>query len=526
MMGIVTKATTRHEIGQEIKDIRERVKEVAERRDRYNVDAIRPANTMVDPRITSLYTKATDLVGIDEAIEELITRLTKGDDMSVQKQRIVSIVGFGGLGKTTLAKAVHDKLKKQFDCTAFVSVSQNPDLNKLLKNMLYELDKEKYANVHSQMLEEKHLIDQLREFLQNKRYNVDAIRPANTMVDPRITSLYTKATDLVGIDEAIEELITRLTKGDDMSVQKQRIVSIVGFGGLGKTTLAKAVHDKLKKQFDCTAFVSVSQNPDLNKLLKNMLYELDKEKYANVHSQMLEEKHLIDQLREFLQNKRVVLKDNKEGRWDDLCAALVVSLGKLHKIQTLLVTSDDVAVDLDGSVESLGNLQSYLRISGTRSQPTWINPASLLLLSFLDITMVEVRKEDIQALGMLQALRYLVVSVCGKTLQVLGRFTVGPDAFPCAIRCELSGFSTVPSMFPPGAMPRLEEFRFCIGLEDFSEGEFVADDLALGHLPSIQRVDVGFLGQQTVGNEELIAKVQEKLRHEADIHPNHPSINL
>ena len=34
MMGIVTKAKTRHEIGQEIKDIKERVKEVAERRDR------------------------------------------------------------------------------------------------------------------------------------------------------------------------------------------------------------------------------------------------------------------------------------------------------------------------------------------------------------------------------------------------------------------------------------------------------------------------------------------------------------
>ena len=34
MRDIVTKAKTRHEIGQDIKDIMERVKEVAERRER------------------------------------------------------------------------------------------------------------------------------------------------------------------------------------------------------------------------------------------------------------------------------------------------------------------------------------------------------------------------------------------------------------------------------------------------------------------------------------------------------------
>ena len=143
--------------------------------DRYKVDAIKPGKILVDPRITALYTKATDLVGIDEATEELITRLTKGDDMSAQQQRVVSIVGFGGLGKTTLAKAVYDQLRVQFDCTAFVSVSQNPDLNKLLKNMLYELDKQKHANIHSTMLEEKHLIDLAREFLENKRYGASSL---------------------------------------------------------------------------------------------------------------------------------------------------------------------------------------------------------------------------------------------------------------------------------------------------------------------------------------------------------------
>jgi disease resistance protein RPM1 len=87
-----------------------------------------------------------------------------------QQKRIVSIAGFGGLGKTTLAKAVYDEIKAQFDCTAFVSVSRNPDTQKLLKDMLYELDKEKFADIHSKMLDERFLIDKLMECLTTRRY--------------------------------------------------------------------------------------------------------------------------------------------------------------------------------------------------------------------------------------------------------------------------------------------------------------------------------------------------------------------
>ena len=82
---------------------------------------------------------------------------------------VVSIAGFGGLGKTTLAKAVYDKIKGQFDCTAFVSVSRNPDAKKLLKDILYELHKrEEYPGAN--LDEIKHLIDLVRDFLRNNRY--------------------------------------------------------------------------------------------------------------------------------------------------------------------------------------------------------------------------------------------------------------------------------------------------------------------------------------------------------------------
>ncbi|OEL22120.1 hypothetical protein BAE44_0016861 [Dichanthelium oligosanthes] len=204
-----------------------------------------------------------------------------------------------------------------------------------------------------------------------------------------------------------------------------------------------------------------------------------------------------------------------------VCKALVASLGKLHRIQYLSVmTSVGTVADLDGSVLSLSNL-SYLYINKTKSLPTWICPASLVLLSCLRITVVQVRREDIQVLGNLQALRYLEVTVFGR--EVPERFMVSPDAFPCVIKCTFLGFTTVLSMFPPGAMPRLEEFIFDIQLEDFSGGEFTADDLALGHLLSLQSVRL-YLGKWNA-SEDVVRKVEEKLRHEADVHPNHPELS-
>ncbi|CAL5089560.1 unnamed protein product [Urochloa decumbens] len=167
----VSKVMARREIAQEIKGIRERVREVAERRDRYWVGDIAPAKkTPVDPRLlTVLYTQATKPVGIDEAKEQALMRLTKQGHTDHQK-RLVSIAGFGGLGKTTLAKAVYDEIKEQFGCTAFVSVSRNADIQKLLKDMLYQLDQKKFGAIHNKMLDERFLIEKAIESLKSKRY--------------------------------------------------------------------------------------------------------------------------------------------------------------------------------------------------------------------------------------------------------------------------------------------------------------------------------------------------------------------
>ena len=88
---------------------------------------------------------------------------------------------------------------------------------------------------------------------------------------------------------------------------QQRIVSVVGFVGLGKTTLAKVMYDKLKGQFDCMAFVPVGRNPDLKKVFKDMSIDLD----TRFNVDVLDERQLIDKLQEFLENKRCVSSATK-----------------------------------------------------------------------------------------------------------------------------------------------------------------------------------------------------------------------
>ncbi|PVH31842.1 hypothetical protein PAHAL_9G246100 [Panicum hallii] len=166
-VGLYRKAKIRHGMATEIRDIKTRVEEVAKRHGRYKINSDVAMPVMIDPRLFSQYTEAKELVGIDEARDELIKILEEENEVSMQQHgKIVSIVGFGGLGKTTLAKAVYEKIRARFDCCAFVSVSQTPNLKKLFKGLLCDLGKKN----NEETLDESRLIKVLREFLQEKRY--------------------------------------------------------------------------------------------------------------------------------------------------------------------------------------------------------------------------------------------------------------------------------------------------------------------------------------------------------------------
>uniref|UniRef100_A0A8R7TB59 NB-ARC domain-containing protein n=1 Tax=Triticum urartu TaxID=4572 RepID=A0A8R7TB59_TRIUA len=129
------------------------------RRERYNIDDWKPASgpVRVDPRLKAVYKEAETLVGIDGPREEVATRLLD----SRKKLKVVSIFGFGGLGKTTLAKQVYDKISSQFDCKAFLSVSQRPDMTELLNNLQLKLKMKDPDSSRTRKVDD--IIEELRE---------------------------------------------------------------------------------------------------------------------------------------------------------------------------------------------------------------------------------------------------------------------------------------------------------------------------------------------------------------------------
>nr|AGQ17378.1 RGA1a [Aegilops tauschii] len=166
------KGKDRNRIGHAMKGIQEELQKVAARRDRNKVDGMAP-NTreavVIDPRLRALYTEATELVGIyGKRDQDLMSLLSlEGGDASNKRLKKVSIVGFGGLGKTTLARAVYNKIKGVFDCRAFVPVGRNPNIKKVFRDILIDLGN---SNSDLALLDERQLINKLHEFLENKRY--------------------------------------------------------------------------------------------------------------------------------------------------------------------------------------------------------------------------------------------------------------------------------------------------------------------------------------------------------------------
>ncbi|CAO2184984.1 unnamed protein product [Urochloa humidicola] len=171
----------RKELAATIQRLRSRAQRVSERRLMYKLDAteanLRPLSMLsstyanVDRRLPAIHGDKLRLVGMTSNTEKLEELLNEGGD----RLRVVSIVGYGGLGKTTLAGTVYNNWDVSgVKIRAFVSVSQTYDLASLLKSILEDVVGDKKED-HLKDIESwglSRLIYMSRKHLENKRYLV------------------------------------------------------------------------------------------------------------------------------------------------------------------------------------------------------------------------------------------------------------------------------------------------------------------------------------------------------------------
>jgi len=226
---LLKKIKPHHDIATKIQDIKISVREIKERSERYGFSSSdqgsssRATNvTWHDPRVGSLFIEEDEVVGIESTRDELVSWLVGG----VSKRSVISVVGMGGIGKTTLTKKVYENesVKGHFDCRVWITVSQSYNMLKILMSMTKQIYQAKEtAPGQIDMTDEITLISQLRKCLLHKRYVVvfddvwktefwEIVKHALPYNDRGSRIIITTRCDLIGVSckESLSDQVHKL----------------------------------------------------------------------------------------------------------------------------------------------------------------------------------------------------------------------------------------------------------------------------------------------------------------------------
>ncbi|KMT06746.1 hypothetical protein BVRB_7g159070 [Beta vulgaris subsp. vulgaris] len=181
LMCWIVRLKPRHEMRQQIIQVKQRINGIKEDGKSYGFSRSSSSSVLVrsstiesrhDRRASSLFIEEAEVVGIEGDREHLVDWLVNGET----KRAVFSIVGMGGLGKTTLARKVYDSqiVINHFSNQAWVTVSQSYKVEELLKKTLKHFYKKRKESPPPQIenMDETLLMFELREYLKQKKYMV------------------------------------------------------------------------------------------------------------------------------------------------------------------------------------------------------------------------------------------------------------------------------------------------------------------------------------------------------------------
>ncbi|KAJ6800500.1 putative disease resistance protein isoform X3 [Iris pallida] len=165
-----TDVVGRRRVSKEITAIMARISEISASRITYGIKNLEDENCRGVERLVPVrrpivpHVEDSDVVAFDGHMSALVEQLLHHSE----KRSVMSIVGIGGLGKTTLARKVYNsvEVKREFGIRVWITVSQDYGLVELLNEILEQVRKDK----EKEKLEEVKVIEKLYDSLKEKRY--------------------------------------------------------------------------------------------------------------------------------------------------------------------------------------------------------------------------------------------------------------------------------------------------------------------------------------------------------------------
>nr|TKW00166.1 hypothetical protein SEVIR_8G090200v2 [Setaria viridis]TKW00167.1 hypothetical protein SEVIR_8G090200v2 [Setaria viridis] len=159
------KRKSRSQLGEEMQRLKRRLEEVFQRQERYSV-SLPSKSSQVAKSSSDQHVLPDDLIGIDAPLEELLRQLAEMEGQ-LKQLKVITIVGFSGLGKTVLARELYNsEVGKKFQVRAWVT-AMHGDPKKLLVDILQQLHKPPLDTSNSNGYQ---LSTNLSNYLNNKRY--------------------------------------------------------------------------------------------------------------------------------------------------------------------------------------------------------------------------------------------------------------------------------------------------------------------------------------------------------------------